>query len=106
VKPGAAVIGVDVGVKDLLVVADTGGHELERHRAPRELKVAHRKLQALQRKASRQIGPWDPVAKARRDPSCGWLITQRDIRRAHARVAALRADRIHKLTTTSPRLTT
>jgi putative transposase len=99
VKPGAAVIGVDVGVKDLLVVADTGGHELERHRAPRELKVAHRKLQALQRKASRQIGPWDPVAKARRDPSCGWLTTQRDIRRAHARVAALRADRIHKLTT-------
>jgi putative transposase len=93
VKPGAAVIGVGVGVKDLLVVADTGGHELERHRAPRELKAAHRTLRALQRKAARQVGPWDLATRTRRDPSCGWLTTQHDIKGAHARVAGLRADR-------------
>ena len=99
VKPGAAVVGIDAGVKDLIVVADPAGNELARHRAPRELKQAQSKLRALQRKAARQVGPWDPTAQRRQDPSQGWLRTQRQIGRAHARVANLRADRIHKLTT-------
>jgi putative transposase len=99
VKPGAAVVGIDAGVKDLIVVADPAGQELARHRAPRELKTAQRKLRALQRKAARQIGPWDPVSMTRRDSSRGWQRTQREIGRAHARAAHLRADRIHKLTT-------
>jgi putative transposase len=47
VKPGAAVVGIDAGVKDLIVVADPGGNELARHRAPRELKAAHRKLRGV-----------------------------------------------------------
>jgi putative transposase len=99
VKPGAKVVGIDVGVKDLIVVADADGNELARHRAPRELKTAQRTLRALQRKAARQIGPWDQATRSRRDPSHGWAGTQRDIGRAYARVANLRADRTHKLTT-------
>ena len=33
VKPGAAVVGLDAGVKDLIVVADPVGNELARHQA-------------------------------------------------------------------------
>jgi putative transposase len=99
VRPGAGIVGVDAGVKELIVVADPGGAELERHWAPRELKQAQRRLRALQRKAARQIGPWDQTAQRKQDPSRGWLRTQREIARTHARVAHLRADRIHKLTT-------
>ena len=99
VKRGAKVVGIDAGVKDLIVVADADGNELARHRAPRELKAAQRTLRALHRKAARQVGPWDPTTGTRREPSQGWAATQRDIRRAHARVANLRTDRTHKLTT-------
>ena len=54
------------------VVADTDGNELARHRAPRELKRADQTMRALQRKAARQVGPWDtddPCTK--RQPSHG-----------------------------------
>ena len=67
--------------------------------APRELKQAHRKVRALQRKAARQVGPWDQTVKHKQESSKGWQRTQKDIRRAHARVANLRTERIHKLTT-------
>ena len=97
-KPGAAVVGIDAGVKDLLVVAGPAGNEVERHRAPRALKQAHRKLRALQRKAARQVGPWDETTRREQDPSKGWQRTRREIGRAHARVANLRIDRLHKLT--------
>jgi putative transposase len=99
IKPGAAVVGIDAGVKDLIVVADPCGNELQRDRAPRELKQAQRKLRALQRKAARQVGPWDETARRKQRPSIGWQRTQREISRPHARVANLRQDRIHKLTT-------
>ncbi|WP_317160519.1 IS607 family element RNA-guided endonuclease TnpB [[Mycobacterium] appelbergii] len=99
VKSGAAVVGIDAGVKDLIVVADPDGNELARHRAPRELRRAHQKLRAMQRKAARQVGPWDTSTFTKRRPSRGWERTQRDIARVHARVAQLRADRLHKLTT-------
>ena len=99
VKAGAGLVGIDIGLKDLIVVANPQGQELERYRAPRELKHAHRKLRALQRKAARQVGPWDHAAKRKQEASKGWRRTQRDISRAHARVANLRAERIHKLTT-------
>jgi putative transposase len=99
VRAGVAVVGIDAGVKDLIVVADPSGHELARHRAPRELKQAHRTLRALQRKAARQVGPWDATTSTQRQSSAGWRRTQREIRRGYARVAHLRADRIHKLTT-------
>jgi putative transposase len=99
---GAPVIGVDLGVRDLLVAATPDGREIARIPAPRPLKRAQRRLRALQRKAARQDGPREPGAlrgSPRREPSRGWLATQAQIQRLHARVANLRADAIHKATT-------
>jgi putative transposase len=98
VKPGAAVVGIDAGVKDLIVIADPCGNEPARYAAPREFRLAHRTLRALQRKAARQVGPWYERTRRRQEPSKGWRRTQREISRAHARVANLRADRLHKIT--------
>ena len=81
------------------MVADPTGGELYRDRAPRELKDAPRQLRALQRKAARQVGPWDETTRRKQNPSHGWLRTQREIGRTHGRVANLRAHRLHKLTT-------
>jgi putative transposase len=99
VKSGAAVVGIDAGVKDLIVVANPHGQELERYPAPRELKQAHRKVRALQRKAARQVGPWDHTTKRKQKSSKGWQRTQGQLSRVHARVANLRAERMHNLTT-------
>ncbi len=99
VKPGAAVVGIDAGVKDLLVVAGPDGNRAQRHGAPRALQQAQRKLRALQRKAARQVGPWDETTQRKQHPSKGWQRTRREISRVHARVVNLRIDRLHKLTT-------
>ncbi|BBZ02719.1 resolvase [Mycolicibacterium chitae] len=95
----APVVGVDLGVKDLIVAATPEGQEVLRVRAPKELQRASRKVRALQRKAARQQGRWDAVAKAEQEPSNGWLRTQQSIAKQHVRVANLRRDRLHKLTT-------
>jgi putative transposase len=76
VKPSAPIVGIDAGVKDLVVIADPAGNELRRDGAPRELKAAQRKLRALQRKAARQRGPWDQIAKRKQEESKGWERTQ------------------------------
>jgi len=99
VKQGPPVVGVDVGVKDLIVVATPDGEELRREPAPKHLRKALSVVRALQRRAARQHGPWDPQARRKRDPSAGWQRTQRAVAAAHARVANLRTDRLHKLTT-------
>jgi putative transposase len=98
-KSAAPVIGVDAGVKDLIVVATPDGREVLRAPAPAELKRAQRALRALQRKAARQAGPWDAGTRRRREPSKGWQRTQREVAKAHARVANIRLDRLHKVTT-------
>lgn len=92
-------VGIDLGVKDLLVVADSNGAELERVRAPRHLAEAQRRLRSLQRKLNRQVGPYDTVTKQQREPSAGWKRTQTRIARAHARVANLRENALHQATT-------
>lgn len=99
IKALAPVIGVDLGVKDLIVAATPDGRQLLRQHAPRELAHASRRLRALQRKASRQLGPWDRSSKARREPSNAWRRTQQLIAAQHTRVVNLRRDRLHKLTT-------
>ncbi len=99
VRAGGPVVGVDLGVKDLIVVATPDGREFERVEAPKFLKLARRQLRALQRKAARQRGPWDPASSTRREPSTGWTRTQQDIRVAHARVANLRENHLHHVTT-------
>jgi putative transposase len=93
------VVGVDVGVRDLLVVATPDGVEVDRIPAPKPLVAAHAKLGALQRRAARQRGPYDPATQTRREPSKRWRRIQARIGRVHARVANIRAHEIHTATT-------
>jgi putative transposase len=101
VGPGAAVVGVDVGVKadSLLVVATPDGREIERVPAPKSLTVAQDRLRSLQRRAARQVGPYDPATKTRQEPSKRWRRTRRRVARTHAHAAAARHDVLHKTTT-------
>lgn len=100
VAAGARVVGLDLGVKDLIVVATPNGAEISRVRAPAHLRQARSRLRALRRKAARQVGPYDPASKTRRDASAGWKHTQAQLRTEHARVANLRTDLIHQTVTT------
>lgn len=74
---------------------------------PRHLEDALGGLRRAGRVLSRRAGPvvYDPVtgAKTFRQPSAGWLEAKHALARAHARVARLRADALHKLTTTLAR---
>jgi putative transposase len=67
------------GADSLLVIAATDGREIGRVPAPKSLAVAQGRLRALQRRAARQQGPWDPGAKAKRPPSKRWARTIRRI---------------------------
>jgi putative transposase len=95
------VVGVDVGVKadSLLVVATPNGTEIARVAAPKSLTAAQGRLRALQRRAARQHGPYDPATRTRRAPSKRWRRTAARIGRTHAHAAAVRHDVLHKATT-------
>jgi putative transposase len=101
VGAGPPVVGVDVGVRAdaLLVVATPDGREVERVPAPKSLTAAQARLRALQRRATRQQGPWDPAASSSRQPSKRWARTAWRIGRTHARAAAVRRDVLHRATT-------
>jgi putative transposase len=98
---GEPVVGVDVGVKadSLMVVATPDGRELDRVPAPKSLTAAQGRLRALQRRAARQHGPYDPSTKTKQKPSKRWVRQQRRIGRTHAHAAAVRRDVLHKATT-------
>ncbi|HUH71899.1 MAG TPA: hypothetical protein VLZ05_25355 [Mycobacterium sp.] len=53
------VVGADVGVKDLLVVAGPEGAEVARVAAPNPLRRVQSRLRAAQRQAARRCGPSD-----------------------------------------------
>jgi putative transposase len=89
-KPDATV-GVDVGVTHLAVLS-TG--ELAPN--PRHLNTAQRRMRRLARRVSRRIGP---DRRTGHKPSNRWRRAQNQLGRAHARVANLRRDGLHKLTT-------
>jgi len=93
------VVGVDVGVKDLMVVASPDGAEVQRISAPKSLGRAQGRLRRLQRKAARQQGKWDPATQAKRQPSKRWLRTQARIAKTYACAANIRRDTLHKATT-------
>ncbi|OBI46429.1 transposase [Mycobacterium kyorinense] len=99
-KSPHAVVGIDVGVRDLLVVATPEGVEVDRIPAPKPLQAAQARLHALQRRAARQQGPYDATNRIRREPSNRWQRTQRRIAKAHARAASVRAHEMHLVTTT------
>ncbi|GIF49356.1 putative transposase [Asanoa ferruginea] len=88
--PGS-VVGVDVGIKHLVVLS-TG--ELVDN--PRHLSVAQTRLRALGQALSRKSGP---DRRTGRRPSKRWERAAARVGRAHARVANLRRDGLHKLTT-------
>ncbi|TMS55433.1 IS607 family element RNA-guided endonuclease TnpB [Mycobacterium sp. DBP42] len=96
-----AVVGVDVGVKadSLLVIATPDGVEVDRIGAPKSLSAAQSRRRALQRRAARQHGPYDPASKTKQVPSKRWRKTQARIGRTHAHAAAVRRDVLHKATT-------
>ena len=90
---------MDVGVRDLLVVATADGVEVDRIAAPKPLTRAQSRLRAAQRSAARRCGPYDPDTKTRREPSKRWERANARVGRIHATVAAIRAHEIHHATT-------
>lgn len=88
-------VGVDLGVKHLAVTADTAGgvrHEPN----PKHLDGALRLLRPLSRRVSRRQGP---DRRTGRRPSKRWEKANAERNRVQHRVANLRADALHKLTT-------
>jgi putative transposase len=100
IQAGPCVVGVDVGVIDLAVVATPDGVEVCRIPAPKSYAHAQAHLRALQRKAARQHGPWDETSRTRRPASNRWKATQNRITKVHTHTAATRRDVLAKLTTT------
>ncbi|WP_233563050.1 IS607 family element RNA-guided endonuclease TnpB [Micromonospora musae] len=89
-RPGSTV-GVDVGIRHLAVLS-SGELVLN----PRHLDEAQRRLRILGRRLSRRQGP---DRRTGQRPSNRWQHAQARLGRAHARVANLRSDGLHQLTT-------
>ena len=88
----AASIGVDVGVRHLAVLSS--GEQVAN---PRPLAAALGGLRRTSRQSARRRGPRAPDGTLRQ-PSAGWRKSQRELARRHARVANLRAEALHQLT--------
>lgn len=93
-RPEVAV-GVDLGVKVLAVLADSLG-EVRYVPNPAHYDDALRTLKHLSRRVSRRRGP---DRRTGQKPSRRWLKANEQRNRVHHRVANLRADVLHKLTT-------
>jgi putative transposase len=87
----AAAVGVDVGVKHLAVLST--GAVVDN---PRHLAGAAAHLRRLSRRVSRRVGPHSRTGQ---DASKRWRKANANRSRAYARVAQLRRDGLHKLTT-------
>jgi putative transposase len=100
-RPGT-VVGVDLGIKHLAVLADsTGAVHFEPN--PKHLQRAQAALRRANRTLARRQGPVlfdaETGKKAHRAPSANWLEAKAALGKAHARVRHLREDSLHKLTT-------
>ncbi|MEV6700364.1 IS607 family element RNA-guided endonuclease TnpB [Streptomyces sp. NPDC051453] len=93
-RPGTAV-GIDLGVKTLAVLADSTG-EIRAVPNPRHLDSALTRLRRASRAVSRRQGP---DRRAGQKASKWWEKANAARNRVHHRVANLRADALHKLTT-------
>jgi IS605 OrfB family transposase len=87
-----AVIGVDVGIRNLAVLSD--GRLIPN---PAPLLRAQRRLRRLNRRLARRHGPC-AADGSRRNPSQGWRQIRRQLSREHARVANIRQNSVHHLT--------
>jgi putative transposase len=88
----AGTVGVDVGIRHLAMLS-TG----EAIPNPRPLDHAQRRLRRLNRQLARRHGPRAPDG-SRQAYAAGWAQTRQRLARAHARVAHIRFDALHKLT--------
>jgi putative transposase len=79
----AGCVGVDLGIRHLATLSTPREH-IE---GPKPLKAALKKLRRLNRELARRV-----------KFSAHWYQTKRKLGRLHARIAALRADSLHKLT--------
>jgi putative transposase len=89
------VVGVDLGVKALAVTADSLG-QVRHIPNPAHYDSALKTLKRLSRRVSRRRGP---DRRTGHKPSRRWLQADQERNRVHHRVANLRADALHKLTT-------
>jgi putative transposase len=88
---GGRVMGVDLGIKELATVSTGEAVPNGRH-LERELK----RLRRVQRKVSRRRGP---DRRTRQEPSQRWRKARDEVNRIHVRVANLRRNDTHQLTT-------
>ncbi|WP_190070254.1 IS607 family element RNA-guided endonuclease TnpB [Streptomyces lanatus] len=93
-QPDAAV-GIDLGVTHLAVLADSSG-ETRYEPNPRHLDGALKLLRFHSRRVSRRQGP---DRRTGRKPSKRWEKANDERNKIHHRVANLRTDALHKLTT-------
>ncbi|MGR6999913.1 IS607 family element RNA-guided endonuclease TnpB [Yinghuangia aomiensis] len=93
-RPDTAV-GIDLGVKTLAVIADSAGG-VRQVANPRHLDTALKQLRRASRTASRRQGP---DRRTGQQPSKRWVKADAARNRVHHRVADLRGDALHKLTT-------
>jgi putative transposase len=89
------VVGVDLGVKHLAVLADSTG-QITYEPNPAHLDTALSRPRRLSRRVSRRQGP---DRRTGRTPSRRWVKADAERNRVHHRVADLRTDGLHKLTT-------
>jgi putative transposase len=88
------VVGVDLGINHLAVTADTNG-TLEFVPNPRHLEAALKDLRRASRRISRRRGP---DRRTGQKPSHRWLRANAERNKIYHRVANLREDALHKLT--------
>ncbi|NED88259.1 IS200/IS605 family element transposase accessory protein TnpB [Streptomyces sp. SID11233] len=91
----AAAVGIDLGITSLAVLADSDGN-VSGEPNPRHLDRAQRQLARASRVVSRRRGP---DRRTGRKPSRRWEKANRVRNKVHHRVANLREDTLHKLTT-------
>jgi putative transposase len=94
-RPDVAV-GIDLGIKTLAVMADSTG-EIREIPNPRHLGTALMRLRRASRIVSRRRGP---DRRTGQKPSRRWEKANTARNKVHHRVANLREDALHKLTTT------
>ncbi|MCZ4602937.1 IS607 family element RNA-guided endonuclease TnpB [Streptomyces sp. Lzd4kr] len=93
-RPDVAV-GIDLGVKTLAVMADSTG-EIRTVPNPRRYDEAAKLLRLISRRVSRRQGP---DRRTGQKPSRRWEKANAERNRVHHRLADLRSDALHKLTT-------
>ncbi|MGW6357802.1 IS607 family element RNA-guided endonuclease TnpB [Streptomyces sp. NPDC055092] len=93
-RPGVA-IGIDLGVKSLAVMADSA-KEVREVANPRHLDTALKQLRRASHVVCRRQGP---DRRTGQRPSKRWEKANAQRNKVHHRVANLRADALHKLTT-------